>query len=138
MPWFACVLRRSYGVAQGIHLGPGATVVAWPSAMSGALPVESGVELAFRREIEAADAPDARRAELEDEMAVGVPESHPAPGVEAPEPFEDEGGHVEIDGDLLTRGTIVFVELKEPILPGKQAPDDLSDLLFDGPPQILG
>ncbi len=69
VPWFACVLRRSYGVAQGIHLGPGATVVAWPSAMSGALPVESGVELAFRREIEAAPDPAARRAELEEEMA---------------------------------------------------------------------
>src|SRR5262249_32273436 len=55
VPWFACVIRRSYGVAQGIHLGPGATVVAWPSAMSGALPVESGVLLAFRRKIEAAE-----------------------------------------------------------------------------------
>ena len=69
VPWFACVVRRSYGVAQGLHLGPGATVVAWPSAISGALPVESGVALAFRREIEAADDPDARRAELEEEMA---------------------------------------------------------------------
>ena len=69
VPWFACVLRRSYGVAQGIHLGPGATVVAWPSAMSGALPVESGVALAFRREIEDAADPEARRAELEEEMA---------------------------------------------------------------------
>lgn len=69
VPWFACVLRRSYGVAQGIHLGPGATTVAWPSAMSGALPVESGVALAFRREIEEAADPDARRAELEEEMA---------------------------------------------------------------------
>src|SRR5215471_5789447 len=69
VPWFACVIRRSYGVAQGIHLGPGATVVAWPSAMSGALPVESGVLLAFRRTIEAAEDPEARRAELEDEMA---------------------------------------------------------------------
>ena len=69
VPWFACVLRRSYGVAQGLHLGPGATVVAWPSAMSGALPVESGVALAFRRDIEAAEDPDARRAELEEEMA---------------------------------------------------------------------
>ena len=37
--------------------------------MSGALPVESGVALAFRREIEAAPDPDARRAELEEEMA---------------------------------------------------------------------
>ena len=69
VPWFACVVRRSYGVAQGIHLGPNATVVAWPSAISGALPVESGVALAFRREIEAADDPAARQAELEDEMA---------------------------------------------------------------------
>ncbi len=68
VPWFACVVRRSYGVAQGIHLGPSATVVAWPSAMSGALPVESGVALAFRREIEAADDPESRRAELEQEM----------------------------------------------------------------------
>jgi acetyl-CoA carboxylase carboxyltransferase component len=69
VPWFACVVRRSYGVAQGIHLGPGATVVAWPSAMSGSLPVESGVALAFRKEIEAAADPKARQAELEDEMA---------------------------------------------------------------------
>jgi len=76
VPWFVCVVRRSYGVAQGLHLGPsdtsrgaGSTVVAWPSAMSGALPVESGVALAFRREIEAAGDPDARRAELEEEMA---------------------------------------------------------------------
>jgi acetyl-CoA carboxylase carboxyltransferase component len=69
VPWFACIVRRSYGVAQGIHLGPGATVVAWPSAMSGSLPVESGVALAFREEIEAAADPRGKRAELEDEMA---------------------------------------------------------------------
>ncbi|HEB91638.1 MAG TPA: propionyl-CoA carboxylase, partial [Deltaproteobacteria bacterium] len=69
VPWFACVVRRAYGVAQGLHFGPNPTVVAWPSAMSGALPVESGVALAFRREIEAAPDPAARRAELEEEMA---------------------------------------------------------------------
>ncbi|MAG30888.1 MAG: propionyl-CoA carboxylase [Deltaproteobacteria bacterium] len=69
VPWFACVIRRSYGVAQGIHLGPGATVVAWPSAMSGALPVDSGVALAFRKEIETAEDPEATRAKLEEEMA---------------------------------------------------------------------
>lgn len=69
VPWFACVVRRSYGVAQGIHLGSKPTVVAWPSAMSGALPVESGVALAFKREIESAADPARKRAELEDEMA---------------------------------------------------------------------
>ena len=39
-----------------------------PSAESGALPVEGGVALAYRREIESADDPDARRAELEAEL----------------------------------------------------------------------
>ncbi len=69
VPWFAVLLRRSFGVAQGIHLGRDSFVVAWPSAESGALPVEGGVALAYRREIESADDPDARRRELEDEMA---------------------------------------------------------------------
>ncbi len=68
VPWLAVVLRKSFGVAQGIHYGPGATVVAWPSMMSGALPVESGVQLAFKKEIERAPDPEARRRELEDEM----------------------------------------------------------------------
>jgi acetyl-CoA carboxylase carboxyltransferase component len=69
VPWFAVIVRKSFGVAQGIHLGPGGTVVAWPSAESGALPVEGGVALAYRSEIEKAENPEARRKELEDEMA---------------------------------------------------------------------
>ncbi len=68
VPWAAVVLRKSFGVAQGIHYGPGCFVVAWPSMMSGALPVESGVQLAFKREIQAAPDPESRRRELEDEM----------------------------------------------------------------------
>jgi acetyl-CoA carboxylase carboxyltransferase component len=43
--------------------------LAWPSAESGALPIEGGVAVAFRREIEAADDPDAKRAELEEAFA---------------------------------------------------------------------
>ena len=69
VPWFAVLMRKSFGVAQGIHYGPGATVVAWPSAETGALPVEGGVALAYRREIEGSDDPEARRRELEDEIA---------------------------------------------------------------------
>ncbi len=68
VPWLAVVLRKAFGVAAGIHLGPGCTVVAWPSAEAGALPVESGVALAFRREIAAAPDPEARRRELEEEL----------------------------------------------------------------------
>jgi acetyl-CoA carboxylase carboxyltransferase component len=63
------VIRKAFGVAQGIHFGPNGTVVAWPSAESGALPVEGGVALAYRSEIEEAPDPEARRRELEDEMA---------------------------------------------------------------------
>ncbi|MBW2386380.1 MAG: propionyl-CoA carboxylase, partial [Deltaproteobacteria bacterium] len=69
VPWIAVLLRKAFGVAAGIHLGPNATVLAWPSAEAGSMPVESGVALAFRREIEAAPDPDAKRRELEDEIA---------------------------------------------------------------------
>lgn len=69
VPWAAVVLRRAFGVALGIHLGPEPTVFAWPSAQSGSMPVEGGVELAFRREIEAAPDPERRRRELEEELA---------------------------------------------------------------------
>jgi acetyl-CoA carboxylase carboxyltransferase component len=69
VPWAAVLVRKAFGVAAGIHLGPVATVLAWPSAEIGALPVESGVALAYRREIEAAPDPEARRLELEEEMA---------------------------------------------------------------------
>ena len=69
VPWCAIVLRRAFGVALGIHLGPAPTVIAWPSAQSGSMPVEGGVELAFGREIRSAADPDARRRELEEEMA---------------------------------------------------------------------
>jgi acetyl-CoA carboxylase carboxyltransferase component len=69
VPWIAVVLRKSFGVAQGIHYGPNCTVLAWPSLASGALPVESGVHLAFAKEIAAAADPEARRRELEEEMA---------------------------------------------------------------------
>jgi len=69
VPWCAVVLRRAFGVALGIHLGPAPTVIAWPSAQSGSMPVEGGVELAFGREIRSAADPEARRRELEEEMA---------------------------------------------------------------------
>ncbi len=69
MPWAAVIVRKAFGVAAGIHIGPGCHVLAWPSAQSGALPVEGGVALAYRDEIADAPDPDARRRELEDELA---------------------------------------------------------------------
>jgi acetyl-CoA carboxylase carboxyltransferase component len=68
-PWASVIVRKSFGVAAAAHYGPDAYVLAWPSAEIGALPVEGGVAVAFRREIEAAPDPDARRRELEEKLA---------------------------------------------------------------------
>ena len=51
VPWLAIILRRAMGVAQGIHIGPNCEVYAWPSAVAGAMPIESGARLSFRKEI---------------------------------------------------------------------------------------
>ena len=51
-----CMLDSSmlqmYGVAAAAHFAPAAYVLAWPSAESGALPVESGVAVAYGRELD--------------------------------------------------------------------------------------
>jgi acetyl-CoA carboxylase carboxyltransferase component len=71
VPWASVIVRKTYGVAAAAHFGHGAHVLAWPSAEGGALPVEGGVAVAFRREIAAAPDPEARRRELEEQMAKG-------------------------------------------------------------------
>ena len=58
-----------YGVAAAAHFGPHGTILAWPSAESGALPLEGGVAVAFRREIAAAADPEAKRQQLEEQLA---------------------------------------------------------------------
>jgi acetyl-CoA carboxylase carboxyltransferase component len=69
VPWATVIIRRNFGVAAVAHYGPGAYVLAWPSAEMGAVPVEGGVAVAFGREIAAHPDPEARRAELEAAMA---------------------------------------------------------------------
>ncbi len=69
VPWCSVMVRKAYGVAAAAHFGPRGHVLSWPSAESGALPIEGGVAVAFRREIEAANDPDAKRTELEDAFA---------------------------------------------------------------------
>jgi acetyl-CoA carboxylase carboxyltransferase component len=68
VPWVSVIVRKVFGVAGAAHFGPGGMVFAWPSAESGALPLEGGVAVAFRRELEAAADPDALRKELEDKL----------------------------------------------------------------------
>ncbi len=68
VPWASVIVRKTYGVAAAAHFAPGALVLAWPSAEGGALPLEGGVAVAFRREIAAAEDPDALRRELEERL----------------------------------------------------------------------
>jgi acetyl-CoA carboxylase carboxyltransferase component len=76
VPWASVVVRKSFGVASAAHYGADAYVLAWPSAELGALPVEGGVAVAYGREIAAAPDPEAKRRELEEELARRtVPES---------------------------------------------------------------
>ncbi|MGH0033153.1 MAG: acyl-CoA carboxylase subunit beta [Myxococcota bacterium] len=69
VPWASVIVRKTYGVAAAGHFAPDAHVLCWPSAEGGALPLEGGVAVAFRREIEAAPDPEAKRREIEDRMA---------------------------------------------------------------------
>ena len=45
------MIRKNFGVAGAGHFAPDNYVLAWPSVESGALPIEGGVAVAFRREI---------------------------------------------------------------------------------------
>jgi acetyl-CoA carboxylase carboxyltransferase component len=70
MPWISILIRRCFGVAgaghgnaQGLNLR-----YAWPSGDWGSLPIEGGVQAAYKRDIEASPDPDARRRELEDTL----------------------------------------------------------------------
>ncbi|MBW2230268.1 MAG: propionyl-CoA carboxylase [Deltaproteobacteria bacterium] len=71
VPWVSVIVRKTYGVAAAAHFGPNGQVYCWPSAEGGALPIEGGVAVAFRREIEAAEDPDAKRRELEERLSRG-------------------------------------------------------------------
>lgn len=68
VPWISVIIRRCYGVAGAGHGNADRLNLrlAWPSADWGSLPIEGGVQAAYRRDIEAAEDPNARRRELED------------------------------------------------------------------------
>lgn len=69
VPWASVILRRAYGAAGASHRNPTRHTfrVAWPAGEWGSLPLRGGVDAAYRRVIEAADDPAAKRAELQRE-----------------------------------------------------------------------
>ena len=70
VPWASIVIRRAYGVAGAGHQNHSRWNyrVAWPSGDWGSLPIEGGVMAAYRRDIEAAPDPEARREEIEEKL----------------------------------------------------------------------
>jgi acetyl-CoA carboxylase carboxyltransferase component len=80
VPWASVLVRKAFGVAAAAHFGPEGLVVCWPSVETGALPLEGGVAVAYRREIESAPDPAARRRELESALAA---QRSPFPRAEA-------------------------------------------------------
>ena len=70
VPWCSVLVRKAFGVAGAAH-SPGHRFqyrYAWPSGDWGSLPVEGGVEAAYRSDLEAADDPEALLAEITERL----------------------------------------------------------------------
>ena len=70
VPWCSIILRRVFGVGGAAHTDHTRVSfrAAWPSGDWGSLPLEGGIEAAYRAELEAAADRDALRAEIDDRM----------------------------------------------------------------------
>ena len=113
VPWASVVLRKSFGVAQAAHYGQDAYVLAWPSAEMGPLPVEGGVAVAYHREIAAAVDPEAKRAELEKQLAAG----------QSPIPRAESFSLHDVIDPAETRSKLCdWIEWSQPILPSLLGP----------------
>ena len=70
VPWCTIVIRNLFGVAGAAHRSGGRYCMryAWPSGRWGSLPLEGGIEAAYRGDLDAADDRDAKMAEIEDRL----------------------------------------------------------------------
>ncbi len=69
-PWCSVIVRKVYGVAGAAHQDASKLSYrfAWPSGNWGSLPLEGGIEAAYKAQLEAAEDPDALRAEIEQRL----------------------------------------------------------------------
>jgi len=67
VPWCTMIMRNAYGVAGAAHQPGGRLSLryAWPSASWGSLPLEGGIEAAYRADIDGAPDPAAKMKEIE-------------------------------------------------------------------------
>ena len=70
VPWCSIIIRKVFGVAGAAHTNASRLRYryAWPSADWGSLPLEGGIEAAYRADLAAAGDPDALRAEIMERM----------------------------------------------------------------------
>jgi len=71
VPWCSIILRRVFGVAGAAHGNHSRLNLryAWPSGDWGSLPIEGGVQAAYKRKIEASEDPEAFREEIEKRLS---------------------------------------------------------------------
>lgn len=70
VPWASVVIRRAYGIAGSAMSNAEKFQYrfAWPSGDWGSLPIEGGIEVAYKSEIEASDDPTAKLEEIRDRL----------------------------------------------------------------------
>ncbi|MGC0325069.1 acetyl-CoA carboxylase carboxyltransferase component [Bradyrhizobium sp. USDA 326] len=70
VPWCTVILRNAFGVAGVVHQPADRFSIryAWPSAYWGSLPLEGGIEAAYRAEIDAAEDKTAKLKEIEERL----------------------------------------------------------------------
>jgi len=69
IPIYTVIIRRAFGVAGGVFADPedgAGTRVAWPSGDWGSLPLEGGIEAAYKRQLDAAGSAKAREERMAD------------------------------------------------------------------------
>ncbi len=70
VPWCTVILRNAFGVAGVVHQPADRFSIryAWPSAYWGSLPLEGGIEAAYRADIDAAEDKTAKLREIEERL----------------------------------------------------------------------
>jgi acetyl-CoA carboxylase carboxyltransferase component len=70
MPYCTVVVRKAFGVAGAANRKPGSESfrLAWPSGDWGSLPLEGGLEVAYKAELEASDDPEALKAAIAERL----------------------------------------------------------------------
>lgn len=70
VPWCSIMIRRAFGVAGAAHTNHTRLRYryAWPSGDWGSLPIEGGLEAAYKSDLAAADDPDALMRDIEERL----------------------------------------------------------------------